>query len=127
MKPSRIIAVDHVHLEARADAAEALRWFYGEVCVLDEVASCPESPLLCFRSGRIELQISLMDRVLSESMKTRLTISVPSLYESAELLEERAIAYEWMRGLQYTDRRILTFDPAGYRVALRRDWSCAPI
>jgi len=123
MLESRIVAVDHVTLEAPSEAENELRWFYGELAGLDEVAAAAEwSRRMVFKSLRIELRIHLRDNPKVEPIDCRLTVRVPSLEEVIEQLEDRKIEFEPISGIRWTDRRISLLDPGGNRVELRKDW-----
>ena len=123
MKPSRIQAVDHVNLEAASGFAEDLRWFYGEVAGLEEVPGDSQAPPhLCFRSARLELRVWHVDKPRVDPIAIRVTLAVPSLAEAAEDLEERSIAYARLSGIMFTDRRLMTHDPAGNAVILKQEW-----
>jgi len=128
MKPSRIHAVDHVHLEAPPGIEEALKWFYGELGTLDEVPwdGAPETGL-CFKSARIELRIRITNRPTIDEVKRRVTLLVPSLSVAKEQLSERAVGFIEVTGMVGTDRRVQTLDPAGNRVELKQEWPFAPI
>ncbi len=122
MEPSRILAVDHVNIEARPGLEDALRWFYGEVAVLDEVPwPIEDSAGLCFRSERIELRLHCVDNPRIVAVATRVTIAVPSLSLAAEQLDERRVSYERLSGLSVTDRCLQALDPAGNRAELRQE------
>jgi len=127
---SRILAVEHVQVEARFEYWEDIRWFYGKVCCLDEVSPVtgdvpPRS--LRFKSGRIELRIQFVEEAAVDGVRLRVTLAVPSLRNAFHLLEERGMAAEWQSGLWYTDRRVITIDPTGHRVALKQEWPEAPL
>ncbi len=127
MKQSRIQAVDHVNLEAHIRLAEDVRRFYTEIALLDEVpCSEVDPPRLSFISERIELRVALVEKPWIEPVACRVTIAVPSLAETAELLEERRIPYEPLSGLSFTDRRLEMHDPAGNRMALKQAWPDGP-
>lgn len=127
MKQSRIQAVDHVNLEAHMRLADDVRRFYTEIAMLDEVHSSEtDPPRLCFKSERIELRVALVDKPWIEPVACRVMITVPSLEDTAELLEECGIPYEPLSGLSFTDRRLELHDPAGNRVALKQAWPGGP-
>ena len=128
MEESRIRAVEHVHIETSHGLDDDLRWFYGEVAGLEEKAQTdPESPVLCFKSARIELRLTSVDRPHIETETYRITLLVESLNEAIELLEERSVAYERLTGIGFTDRRVGTRDPAGNRIILKQHWPHAPL
>ncbi len=127
MRQSRIQAIDHVNLEAPIGLAEDIRRFYTEIALLDELPrSEADPPRLCFKSERIELRIALLERPWIEPVACRVMIAVPSLAETAELLEECGTPYERLSGLSFTDRRLEMHDPAGNRVALKQAWPSGP-
>ena len=128
MEPSRIQAVDHVHLEAPTGCGEALQWFYGELAGLDELQTDPqEATLLRFRSDRIELRIRQVPEPDIDAVAVRVTITVPSLDAVAEALDERRIPSERLSGLSYTDQCLQTLDPAGNRLEFRQSWWIGPV
>jgi hypothetical protein len=106
VEPSRINAVAHVHREAPRGVEEALRWFYGQVAELEEVA--PDEPArypLVFRSEQIELRFRFVDAPAIGSIEATLTLAVPSLARACEMLSERRVPLERITGTAYTDRR----------------------
>ncbi len=121
MKPSRIQAVDHIHIEAPLGSDEDVRWFYGELCELEE---CPgllaDAPTLRFKSSRIVLHVRLVPIPDTDPMDERFVLAVTSLEQVVELLEERKLPYHEVRGFGCTDRRILVMDPGGNRIVLKR-------
>ncbi len=122
MLDSRIVAVDHVNLEASPGAGEAMRWFYGEVCQLDEVETDGSEARLLYKSARIELRVAFVDQPSVESVDCRVAILVPEMAEATDLLDERRVDYDTLSGLDWTDRRVSLLDPAGNRVELRQYW-----
>ncbi len=128
MKPSRIHAVDHIHIEAPREAEEALVWFYTEVGGLDlvSVSECEGSGVR-FRSARLELRIALIAEPVVERVACRVTMVVPSLDEAMQLLVDRSIEFQPISGLSYTDRRVGLADPAGNRVELKQHWPVATL
>lgn len=123
MEPGRIQAVDHVELEAPLGTEDALRWFYGELAELDEVAASglTGGPIR-FKSARIELRIRFVPRPSIDPVPVRVTIGVRSILETRAKLDEARIPFERVSGLLFTDRRIQVLDPAGNRVAFRQVW-----
>jgi len=123
MFESRIVAVDHVTLEALPEAENDLRWFYGELATLDELAGAAEpGRRMVFKSLRIELRIQLRQEPKVDPIDCRVAVRVPSLDDVIELLTERKIEFQPISGLRWTDRRISLLDPGGNRVELRQDW-----
>ena len=92
MKPSRLTAIEHVEIEAPLGIEPALRWFFGEVCGLEEITGTyPSGVQLLFRSARLELRIRCVDRPQVDSVNRRMTIAVSSLREAAERLDEQGV------------------------------------
>ena len=128
MKPSRIHAVDHVHLEAPHGARDALDWFYVEVGGLDALPGRGPNPdQLRYRSERLELRIALRERPKIEAVACRLTLLVPCLARVGDQLEERGVSYERLTGITFTDRRLGMHDPGGNRVELKLGWPYATL
>ena len=128
MYESRIQAIDHVHLEAPPGVVEALRRFYREVTMLEEARSAAaDGGTVVFRSGRIELRFRLTVRPRIEPERCRLTVAVPSLEEAIERLRHLHRPVVLLRGLCWSERQLRTRDPAGHLVALKRQWSYAPL
>lgn len=128
MNSNRIRAIDHVRFEAPRGIVGALRWFYGDVGGLEPAPGEPDSAgRLCFNSGRLELSIDLVEQPRIEPVATRVTILVPSLDEAAAMLDEHSVRYQRISGITFTDRRLVTLDPAGNRVELKQEWPYAPI
>lgn len=135
MRDSRIVAVDHVHLEAPLGVEDLLHWFYADLCGLDplcglDAAGQPgagEVELgveleLRFQSEHLEVRIGIRRRPRIESVACRLTIRVEDLHGTREQLEERRIPYESLTGVTLSDRRIGLCDPAGNRIELKHGW-----
>ena len=123
MLESRIVAVDHVTLEAPPESENDLRWFYGELATLDEVAGDAEwGRRIVFKSLRIELRIHLRDNPKIEPIDCRLTVRVPLLEDVMKELEDRKIEFQTISGMLWADRQISLLDPGGNRVELRKDW-----
>ncbi len=122
MLESRIVAVDHVNLEAPVATEEEMRWFYGEVALLDEVHASSTVDRLVFKSARIELRIRLRDHPKVEAIDCRVAILVPSLPGTVDLLDDRKVPYDSLSGLRWTDRRLSLLDPGGNRVEFHQYW-----
>ncbi|RME39215.1 MAG: hypothetical protein D6788_05915 [Planctomycetota bacterium] len=123
MDDRRILAVEDIELKARAGLTDRFRWFYGEICRLEEVPGRADRRVqVCFRSGPVELRILTAPDPRPDPIPCRATILVPSLVEAAAQLDEAKTPYEWIRGLSFTDRRLEVLDPGGYRIALRTWW-----
>lgn len=132
---SRLIAVDDVNIEAPPQTAEGIAWFYADLVGLQLLPKqfdglgeeAAPADRLRFRSERHELCVSLVTKPHIEAAATRVHIEVTSLEEVARVLDERAYAYEWLRGLSFTDRSLMILDPAGNRVRLRKLWPFQPL
>ncbi len=123
MKQSRILAIEHVNLEAAPGLNEDLTWFYTEVAGLDRLDNvCVDAPQMCFKSARIELRFHIKEDPRIDPVACRLAILVRCLPETIDLLVERKIAYESLCGLTFMDRRITVLDPAGNRLELKQEW-----
>lgn len=123
MKQSRILAVEHVNLEAPPGLNEDLTWFYSEVAGLDPMGDVGvDAPRLRFKSARIEMRIRIKNNPRIDPVACRATILVRCLSETIEQLVERRIASEPLCGLAFMDRRIAVLDPAGNRVELKQEW-----
>lgn len=121
MDESRIVAVDHVELESPAGLIDELRWFYGQLCELEEIPLDGQSnQLLVYKSGQIELRINEVDEAIIKQVDRRVTILVKSLFDVEASLVEKSISLERIRGIGRNDRRLEVLDPAGYRVALKQ-------
>ena len=123
---SRLVAIDDVEIESRLGIEARLRWFYGRVAGLSEVAkSSPQTNELRFKSERIELRITMVEGPRIEATALRVSIVVASLAGVAEVLDGCRYPVVWYRGLYHTDRYLSLLDPAGNRVELRRRWPMA--
>lgn len=100
-----------------------MAWFYTEVGGLTR---CEPDGLtdtqLCFKSALLWLWVRFVDDPQVDPVARRLTLRIPSLEGTADLLEDRGVAYHYVAGLSYTDRRLVVHDPAGHRLELRREW-----
>ena len=128
MESQRILAVEHVRIEARLGSEDALRWFYGEVGGLESApAEDTDTMRLCFKSVRLELQIDLVEQTRVDPVGRRVTLFVQSLDDAAAKLDQRSVPYKRLSGMMFADRRLGTRDPAGNRVELKQGWPNAPL
>lgn len=117
-----------MHIEAPFGIEEELSWFYVEVGNLQAVEpNPPDQAKLCFKSGRLKLHICLTENPQIEPIACRVTLLVPSLPGTEELLDEHGLAYERLSGMMWTDLRVLVNDPAGNCVELKQEWPYAPL
>jgi hypothetical protein len=128
MHESRILAVDHVHMEVRPGLSEQLIWFYGEVGALTLLQRGSADPFaLRFKSGPLELRLLENEGPEIDGVEVRVTILVDSMPRTRELLEEAGLAYERVSSTVVTDRRISLVDPSGNRVEFKQHWPFAPL
>lgn len=133
MIESRIVAIDHVHLEAPFGIEDALRWFYEEVAELNPIqpdlvpSSWNGEVRLIFRCYPLEVRLHLKEEPRIEPVDCRLTIRMTSLHDTCRKLVDEGVRFQEMSGLTWTDRRIGTHDPAGNRVEFRQHWPYAPL
>lgn len=117
-------AIDDVHIEGPRNVQDALLWFYGELVGLQLCENDSPNRLL-FKSDRLRLSIAMCTGPSIEGVAHRVHCLVASLEQIAEELEQRHHEFQWIRGLQFTDRAISLLDPAGNRVMLRPKYSAA--
>ncbi len=129
MRTSQIVAVDHVVLEGSPACEPDLVWLYQEVVGLSPLgadaggfATASDEVWLRFRSGNLELRYRLVARPKLDPVACRLLVEVASLSQAAEALEERGLAFEHLRGLNFTDRRLSMLDPGGNRIEIKQHW-----
>jgi len=65
-----------------------------------------------------QLIVSITAEPQARYPRRQVLVQVASLRECAEALNDRGIAFEWMQGWSFYDRRLATQDPAGNRVEL---------
>lgn len=128
MQDSRILAVDHVHLEVPPGLTEKLVWFYGEVGGLELRPRYGEDVFaLRFRSGPLEMRFREVANPEIDGVEVRVIILVDSLPATRELLDEAGVEYERISPTLQTDRRLSLVDPAGHRVEFKQYWPFAPL
>jgi len=125
--PCRLIAVDHVELEAEPQREADLLWFYGELIGLrltegDQSGDTQQTRTLRFRSDRWELRVRLVASPAIEAIACRACFEVRNFAAIRDALDEKRWEYEYVRGLRYTERHLSLLDPAGNRVIIRRHW-----
>ncbi len=126
MKESRIVAVEHVHLDARAGLEEPTQWFYGELADLESIENEGYyRASIGFKSERIKLWLHFQDVPNIDSVPVRVTILVESLENVVEILEQRQQEFVIARGLSMSEREISTLDPSGNRVIFKQSWPFA--
>ena len=128
MRDSRILAVDHVHLEVPPGLREKLIWFYGEVGGLELGPRLGGDIFaLRFRSGPLEIRLREVENPTVDGVDCRLTILVDSLTQTRERLAEAGVTWVDISLTLQTDRRLSLLDPAGHRVELKQHWPFAPL
>lgn len=128
MQPSRIHAVDHVHIQAALGLDDELDWFYGELAQLDRLPrDAANAHRMRFQSNRLELRIDLCERPVIEGVACRVVLLMPSLEETVAALEDRSVPFERQSSTVWTDRRVEVLDPAGNRVAFKQEWPFGPL
>ena len=122
MRPSQIIAVDTVAMQAPSAARERLIWFYRDLVGLTFIEDTLNSGCLRFRSALLELRIVLDDVARVDAVRRQALVSVRSIEDTALALDEEGIAYERVSGWGWSDRRLSLLDPGGNRVELKQEW-----
>ncbi len=122
MRPSQIIAVDTVVMQASPAAGERLIWFYRDLVGLTLIEETLDTDHLGFQSALLELRIELREDPTSHAVRRQGLFSVRSLEETAKTLEEEGMPYDRVRGWSWTDRRLSLLDPGGNRVELKQEW-----
>lgn len=123
MSESRIVAVDHVELQARPDSAAGINWFYADFLGFQPVQQPQGAAVaLRFRSADLEVRYRLLEDAVIEPVDHRVTLLVPSLLAARKVLDKARITYDLIRGMAFTDRCLSLLDPGGNRVALRQMW-----
>lgn len=128
MKPSRIQAVDTVHLESLPEFEAELKWFYGELADLPETThERSGEACLAFKSEQIELLIRLCRDPGIDANSLRVTIAVASLDWVEEQLLDRSRPFHRLSGIVRSDQSIDILDPGGNRVHLKQMSRFAPL
>ena len=122
MRPSQILAIDTVNMQAEPACRERLIWFYRDLVGLTLVEDPGNREFLVFSSARRELRIDLVHQAVIEKVRRRALISVRSLDDVADVLEEEGMPHQRVSGMTATDRRITLPDPAENRVELKQEW-----
>ena len=122
MRPSQILAIDTVGMQAEPECQERLIWFYRDLVGLNFVERPGNLEFLLFSSARRELRIDLIQHPLVEKVRRRALLSVQSLDQVAEVLEYERMPHQPISGISRTDRRITLLDPAQNRVELKQEW-----
>jgi catechol 2,3-dioxygenase-like lactoylglutathione lyase family enzyme len=116
---SGIVGLHHVQLAAPAGSEDRLRWFYGEVLGLPEVAKPPVLAArggVWFRSTHVELHLGVEDD-FRPARKAHPGLLVDGLDELAERIEAHGVEVQWDDSFPGF-RRCYVADPFGNRVEL---------
>jgi hypothetical protein len=114
-------AVREIRLGAPFESEPALRAFYGELLGLRERALKPKIPG-GWMVGNSRAHIYFQHRHLpvSDPLRRRLTIAVPSLKLLEKRLKDARWSYRRRHGLNFGDDLLLITDPAGHVVEVRQ-------
>lgn len=123
-RESRIIAVDHVNLEAPPGLREQLTFIYAELGQLDPLPWTPQDDTTGLRFGSEGIELWIREREVPriEAIKPRIRIAVDKLADVEAALEERHIEFDRVSGIGITDRRLSLLDPAGNRLEFKQAW-----
>jgi catechol 2,3-dioxygenase-like lactoylglutathione lyase family enzyme len=116
---SGIVGLHHVQLAAPAGSEDRLRWFYGDVLGLPEVAKPPVLAArggVWFRSAHVELHLGV-EEDFRPARKAHPGLLVAGLDELARRIEAHGVGVEWDDSLPGF-RRCYVADPFGNRVEL---------
>lgn len=121
-----VVGLHHVQLAAPPGSEEALRWFYGEVLGLPEVAKPPELAGrggVWFRSASVEVHLGV-EEGFRPARKAHPGLLVDDLDGFAERLAAHAVEVRW-DGAFPGYRRCYVADPHGNRLELLEPVSAA--
>lgn len=114
-----IVGIHHVQLAAPAGSEDRLRWFYGAVLGLPEVAKPPVLAArggVWFRSAHVELHLG-MEEGFATARKAHPGLLVDGLEDYARRIESHGVAVEWDDSFPGY-RRCYVADPHGNRIEL---------
>lgn len=114
-----IVGIHHVQLAAPAGSEARLRWFYGAVLGLPEVAKPPVLAArggVWFRSAHVELHLGV-EEGFAPARKAHPGLLVDGLEEYARRIESHGVAVEWDDSFPGY-RRCYVADPHGNRIEL---------
>lgn len=116
----RILAIADVRIYAPWRYKDEMADFYGGIVGLDLASSGDDRlEFRAFPRSGARLIVDFQDPPPERPWAgNRLSIQVASLYELADLLDDRRCVYEWSHGWYFYDRRLVAIDPVGYRVEL---------
>lgn len=114
-----IVGIHHVQLAAPAGSEDRLRWFYGAVLGLPEVAKPPVLAArggVWFRSAHVELHLGV-EESFAPARKAHPGLLVDGLEDYARRIESHGVAVEWDDSFPGY-RRCYVADPHGNRIEL---------
>lgn len=114
-----IVGIHHVQLAAPAGSEDRLRWFYGAVLGLPEVAKPPVLAArggVWFRSAHVELHLGV-EEGFAPARKAHPGLLVDGLEDYARRIESHGVAVEWDDSFPGY-RRCYVADPHGNRIEL---------
>lgn len=114
-----IVGIHHVQLAAPAGSEDRLRWFYGAVLGLPEVAKPPVLAArggVWFRSAHVELHLGV-EEGFAPARKAHPGLLVDGLEDYARRIESHGMAVEWDDSFPGY-RRCYVADPHGNRIEL---------
>ena len=117
----RLLAINDVRIVARPSHTQALLGFYGDLLGFEHLPAASSPERLTFRGARPtgpKLLVDLDESAAPEPHRRAALVQVRSIIDLAEIFRDEDIEHEWMHGLSYYDRRLVTVDPAGNRIEL---------
>lgn len=114
-----MVGIHHVQLAAPAGSEDRLRWFYGAVLGLPEVAKPPVLAArggVWFRSAHVELHLGV-EEGFAPARKAHPGLLVDGLEDYARRIESHGVAVEWDDSFPGY-RRCYVADPHGNRIEL---------
>ena len=114
-----IVGIHHVQLAAPAGSEDRLRWFYGAVLGLPEVAKPPVLAArggVWFRSAHVELHLGV-EEGFAPARKAHPGLLVDGLEDYVRRIESHGVAVEWDDSFPGY-RRCYVADPHGNRIEL---------
>lgn len=121
MDTPQLLAISDVRLAARPAHVDSLLAFYGDLLGFEHLPRESSPERLTFRGARRSgprLLFKLDEAATPEPNRRGAVVRVRSIHDLAEVLREGDITFEWIHGLSFYDRRLLTTDPAGNRLEL---------
>ena len=127
---TEIEAVQDVFIEVRPEKSEESREFYTQILglLLEPARQPPDDPVSPEAGGELRLVGQRHRLILQsrqdpqiDSVKRAALITVKSLTDVREMLEDRAIPYVRLRSLGWAGERVQVSDPSGNLLELRQE------